>query len=291
MEQETMHCQTCGSANLVKNGIQKNRYCEKQKYICKECKTGFVYSNFKKAKFDVTLTAECIELWYRGLSTRQISDFLFKTRKIKVSHVTILTYLKKGVEQVRKFTDVLTPQLGRTWCVDETMVACRDQPHNKAWFWSMMDEQTRFLLAVKTSPTRTQKDCDELFAKALSVSGKQPKEITSDGLYAYVNSKKKYFRNAYHNRDFSFKKNPTNNLIESYHSGTVKQRLKPMRGFSKFNSSQILLDGLAIHHNYIRKHSSLNSTPAKKAEIGLPESCSWIDLLQLSDESKVKVIQ
>ena len=55
----------------------------------------------------------------------------------------------------------------------------------------------------------------------------------------------------------------SNNSVERLH-GTLKDRIKPMRGLKDEETVRTLLEGWVIHYNYVRKHQSLNGrTPAQ----------------------------
>ena len=69
-----------------------------------------------------------------------------------------------------------------------------------------------------------------------------------------------------------------NNRIERYHN-EIKARTKVMRGMQ---NPMGILDGIRIHHNFIREHQTLGTTPAKVAGIELPMEDGWGDLIQFS---------
>ena len=57
--------------------------------------------------------------------------------------------------------------------------------------------------------------------------------------------------------------------IERFH-GAVKERCKVMRGFSRYESASLIMDGWTVYYNYIRHHTALRgSTPAEAAGINI----------------------
>jgi putative methanogenesis marker protein 8 len=56
---------------------------------------------------------------------------------------------------------------------------------------------------------------------------------------------------------------------ERFHSA-VKERCKVMRGFSRYQSASLIMDGWTVYYNYIRHHTALGgSTPAEAAGINI----------------------
>lgn len=69
------------------------------------------------------------------------------------------------------------------------------------------------------------------------------------------------------------------NLIERW-NGTLKDRLKPMRGMDRSSTNfQVILDGFVFYYNYLRPHSALDGrTPAEAAKADYPYK-SWGDIV------------
>lgn len=282
-------CTNCNSENTVKCGKRKNQYHYVQIRYCKGCYTKFTVRQFKRIVHDSETVGEALELYFRGMSLRAISDFLLKQKNIKVSHSTILHYLRKGILQVKEFTDELVPQTGKVLLADETMINLQEAHRNKAWVWNIMDEDSRFILNNHVSFTRTQYHANTAMKTAANFTNGETEEVITDGLPHYSKAIKYAFKNAKHSAYLSIKLTPNNNVIERYH-GDFKARHKPMRKFSKIKSTQILMWGWQIYHNYIRPHGRFKgNTPANIARVGLPDQLSWRKLLELSQENKVLV--
>lgn len=58
----------------------------------------------------------------------------------------------------------------------------------------------------------------------------------------------------------------TNNVVERLH-GTLKDRVKVMRGLKSMETAKTLLDGYVINYNFCRGHQALGKTPAEASGI------------------------
>jgi hypothetical protein len=68
--------------------------------------------------------------------------------------------------------------------------------------------------------------------------------------------------------------------VERWH-GTLKDRLKPMRGMDKSETHQLVLEGFILNYNYLRPHEGLNGkTPAEVAKIYDFPYKSWLDVIK-----------
>jgi len=73
-----------------------------------------------------------------------------------------------------------------------------------------------------------------------------------------------------------------NQVVDRVH-GTLKDRLKPMRGFKNDESTSEWLDGYVVNYNFCRTHSAIGKTPAQAAGI---EMKGWKQLIQKSQAEK-----
>lgn len=148
------------------------------------------------------------------------------------------------------------------------------------WFWDIIDDKTRFLLASHMSLTRITRDARILVERAARRAGKTPKVIITDKLQAYLDGIELAF--GAETRHLPAKKLTTSDgtqIIERFH-GTLKARTKVMRGMKKRETARLIMDGWLVHYNFFRPHESLrDKTPAEKAGIKFPFK-NWLDVVR-----------
>jgi len=272
-----MNCKYCYSENVVKNGKVK----EKQVFKCKDCGKRFFKNNrFAKMRTDKNIIVAAINLYYDGLSLRKTQKNLKRLFGKKVSQVTILNWIRKYSILVKEYVKTLVPQLSGLWHEDETMLDCEGR---NVWFWEMIDEDTKFLVASHLSETRTLKDTIAIFKKGVEQSKVRPRAVFVDGSHAYKTAFNKVFwtmRKATR-PDFvqrvGVRTRETNNIVERLH-GTLKDRTRPMRGLKDFESTNAILEGYTVHYNFVREHQSLGKTPAQAARTNAPDN--WKGLIE-----------
>ena len=74
------------------------------------------------------------------------------------------------------------PQLSGLWHEDETMLQCEGR---SIWFWEMIDEDTKFMVASHISNTRTFEDTVAIFKKGAEQSKVRPRAVFVDGSFVY----------------------------------------------------------------------------------------------------------
>ena len=91
----SIRCPYCGNSKVIKYGSRKSRKGRVQRYLCKICKkyfserTSFSHMKRKKEIIDVTFSLYC-----NNISLRKISIYLEKKYNVKISHVTILKWIR-----------------------------------------------------------------------------------------------------------------------------------------------------------------------------------------------------
>jgi putative transposase len=273
-----MPCKYCGSEKIRKWGKAKGQ----QVFKCKDCGHRFFENgNFSKMRVEKNLVVAALNFYYDGLSLRKAQRNLEQIFREKVSQVTILNWLKKYGKLVKEYVATLTPQLSGLWHEDETMLSCEGR---NVWFWEMIDEDTRFLVASHLSGTRTLEDTIAVFKRGFEQSKVRPRVVFVDGSFVYETAFNRVFYTMRKDtrpelvQRVGIRARETNNLVERLH-GTLKDRTKPMRGLKSFESSKSLLEGYAIHYNFCRPHQSLNGkTPAQAARTQAPNT--WKGLIE-----------
>jgi len=273
-----MGCKYCGSEKIVKNGKVKG----KQVYKCKDCGHRFYLNdNFSKMQSKKHIIAAALNLYYDGLSLRKTQRNLEQLFGEHVSQVTILNWIKKYSKLVKEYVNKQEPVLSGLWHEDETMLKCEGR---NIWFWEMMDEDTKFMVASHISNTRTFEDTVAIFDKGLKQSKERPKAVFVDGCNAYKGAFNKVFYSRYKAervelvQRVGIRARETNNSVERLH-GTLKDRTRCMRGLHSYESTKLLLEGWSVHYNCVRPHQSIgNKTPAQAARMNVPNT--WKGLIE-----------
>ena len=280
-----MICKYCDSENVVKNGHVHG----KQFYLCKNCGHKFVEPKaYPKMRTKGRVVATAIDLYFEGLSARKVQVQLGKIFGVKVSQVAIWKWVKRYSKLVSEFVETLTPNLRGIYKVDETVIKCKGV---QKWFWEIIDEETKFLVASHLSGLRTVKDVVALFEKSMKVAKKKPFMVYCDGLPAYPKGFKKVFwtmKKATRPelvRKVGLQAVNSNNLVERLH-GTLKDRIKPMRGLKGEETVRIMLEGWVAHYNYVRKHQTLGKTPAQASGIDIEDN--WHILIKRAIKNRTE---
>ncbi len=273
-EPQPIKCKFCGSTDIMKYGIRNGI----QNYICKKCGRKFTA---KDAPVGMRTPTEQIgaslNMFYDGLSLSDIARHLGETYDNPVNSSTVYRWIIRYTSEAIRTLEPLKAMVGNTWVVDETVIKVGG---DNLWFWDVIDEDTRFLLASHLSKSRAIPDVMTVMHRARKRAGKSPRFIISDKLWAYVDGIERIFgADAKHIQSQGMTADININLIERFH-GTVKERTKVLRGFKTLESAELILDGFLIHYNFFRPHMTLrNKTPAEVAEIKAP--CrNWTDVVR-----------
>ena len=267
-----MQCKYCGSEKVVKNGKVKGE----QVYKCKDCgHRFFLNGSFSKMRNEKNMVVAALNFYYDGLSLRKAQRNLEQIFGERISQVTILNWIKKYSRLVKEYMVTQVPQLSGLWHEDETMIQCEGR---SIWFWEMIDEDTKFMVASHISGTRSLEDTIAIFQKGFDQSKVRPKAVFVDGSHVYSSAFNKVFWTMRKDtrpelvQRVGIKARETNNIVERLH-GTLKDRTKSMRGLKAFESTKLLLEGYAVHYNCVRPHQSLNGkTPAQAARMEVPSN-------------------
>jgi len=261
-------CKYCQSTQIVKHGKANG----KQRYLCKDCGHKFFEgSTFPRMRTESRIISSSIDMYFEGLSVRKIQTQIEKLYGVHVSQVTVMNWTMKYSVLVSRYVETLNPQLLGIYHVDETAIKCAGV---QKWFWKIIDEQTKFLVAGHLSASRTTEDAVRLFEKTIKVARRKPVSIYCDGLPAYVDGYNKVFYTMKKEgrpepiRRVGIRNIHNQNAVERLH-GTLKDRIKPTRGLKGEETVRTLLEGWVVHYNYVRKHQTLKMTPAQASGISM----------------------
>ncbi|KGG79396.1 integrase, partial [Caloranaerobacter azorensis H53214] len=215
-------------------------------------------TDFSKIRFPVYLIILVLRLYYLdGSSTRKISKHLMDSWNIKISHVTIASWVKKFAPMFKFISNKLLKTISfknsNKWHVDETVVFINGK---KYYLWVVIDSDTRMIVAYHLSPYRNSSEAFKVLNEAKNLGN--PKAIVTDRLPSYNIPVKVLFSSSEHIKVKSFKDDISNNLIESFFK-TFKDWYKSKKGFNSFNSANNLIFMFIFHYNFVRIHSSLDN--------------------------------
>jgi len=268
MENE-ITCKHCNSPAVVKFGTYKGV----QRYYCKVCKRKFKADDtLFHMKTPANQVSTALNLYYDGMSVKAIRRHLQQEHDNAPSTATIyewiLKYTQYATDSIKGYKP---PEVGDIWIADETVLKIDG---NNVWFWDIIDDKTRFLLASRISRSRTTRDAQMLMDRAIKTAGKTPKVVVTDKLKSYLDVN--YGKDAEHRQGSPFSIEDSTSLIERFH-GTLKARTKVMRGLQNLETAIEFTQGWLVHYNYLRPHEALNDrTPAEVAGVNYPYK-NWAD--------------
>ncbi len=279
----------CGSKNFKKDGVRRNKACEIQRYKCLDCGKWFCNNIGLRSKVSAKVITASLDLYFKGVSLRQIKQHLIQFYGVNITHVAIYKWIRKFGEVVQPYVDQMNPKdVSGVYHVDEMAVHVRKETNEKGhyqWLWNLMDNTTRFWISSKISQTRKVDDARAVFQDAKSKSPK-PLAIIHDGLHSYNEA----FEKEYHTmasprtrniRSVSVRHNGLNQKVERL-NGIFRDRERVMHGLDHAESAQKTIEAFRIHYNFVREHGSIKKTPAEEAGIKL-------DLGQNKIESLIKL--
>jgi len=267
-------CKYCQSENIRKYG----KYKDTQYYYCNDCRRKFSNPDaIPKMQYSTDKVADAINMYYEGMSLREVRRNFIQQYNDYISDVTVLNWVNRFSDLAVKESEKYKPNVGDIWIADETMI---DLDGKNIWLWDIIDAKTRFLISTHMSYTRTTKDAQQLMEQAYRRTGKIPRVIYTDKLRAYLDGIELTFgADTKHRQGGPFDVESNTNKIERFHS-TIKSRTKVMRGLHTLKSARKYLDGWLVHYNFFRPHMSLNDrTPASVASIKFPY-CNWKDIVE-----------
>ncbi|MCX8153616.1 MAG: IS6 family transposase [Candidatus Bathyarchaeota archaeon] len=273
-------CPNCNSRQIVKSGYRHNKSGLVQRYYCKSCKKSFRDPRgFKWSRYNPHIIATALDLYCRGLSLREVADHLKSTYKIAVSYGTIYMWIKRYVELVHKYTTSLTKRTYERWCADETVLRIKSRD---LLLWTLLDYESRLLIAHRISTTKNTKEAASLIKKGLQSTSSPPLELVSDGNPAYSKALKNAIKPS---TPIIHVVGPlagpiTNNRSERLNQ-TVKRRVRKAIHFNSKEGAESFMKAFEVFYNFIRPHQALeNYTPAEKA--GIMEKTSWHRLIKMA---------
>ncbi len=276
-------CKYCGSPNVVKFGTFEGV----QRYWCKECERKFADNDaLPKMKTPVNVISSALSCYYGGMPLDAIQRHLQQQYGTYYSEMGIYNWVTRFSQEAVNRVKDFQPITGDTWIADETVLKVGGK---NIWFFDVIDEKSRYLLASRLAPSRTIKDVALVMNEAKRKADKPPKRIITDKLAAYIDGIELVFgSDTEHIQSKPFVDVNSTNVIERFH-GTLKDRTKVVRGFKNMDTARLLTQAWLVHYNFFRPHMSLRDmTPAQKAGIRFPFR-NWKDVTEQPYEITARI--
>jgi transposase-like protein len=289
-------CEKCQSSDVVGNGKRYNKSGVIKRYLCKTCGHQFTGKDgFKRRRSEPEKIALALDLYFRGMSLRQIVEHFSQVYSLKISHQTIYRWIVHYSKLAAEWMDSQNPQVGKDWNMDETVININGNNH---YLWNIMDADTRFLMATHVSKGRGYDETRAPMKKVKTVTDVLPATIRTDGMHSYswaigkefghrgqkAENGRLVFINP-HKRVPSIRAAESNNIVERLH-GTEKSRTKVMRAFDQVNGASSLMDGWRVHYDMVREHQAIGMTPGEAAGMPKLEGFKWHELLLKATSEK-----
>jgi len=288
-------CEKCRSTVVVRTGVRRNKSGAVRRYLCRTCGASFCgKEGYLKRRSDPELIAKALDLYFRGVSLRQVASHFEQAYGLSVSPMTVYRWIVHYSRLAAEWMDRQGVKVGERWHVDETSVSIDG---NQRWVWNVLDAETRFLLATHVSKNRSMANTRVPLHKAKEVAGTLPSEVFTDGMSAYPEAVKKELGRlgirgeerptkkvhtgklySPHKRVPSIRAPESNNLVERLH-GSEKDRIKVMRGFDTLRGTSALMEGFRVNYNLVRDHLTLGMTPGEAAGIPQVGGFRWREII------------
>ncbi|EQD78665.1 Integrase catalytic region, partial [mine drainage metagenome] len=135
-------CERCRSADVVRDGVRKNKSGPVTRYVCRACGANFSgKEGYHKRRSNPEMIAKALDLYFRGVSFRQVADHFAQAYGLKVSPMTVYRWVTEYSRLAGEWLNAQGAKVGDKWNVDETMVSIDGDKH---WVWNVMDAETRF---------------------------------------------------------------------------------------------------------------------------------------------------
>jgi transposase-like protein len=213
---------------------------------------------FKGRHFDQEIIILCVR-WYLSfkLSSRDLVQMMAE-RGIVLAHTTILRWVQRYVPDFEKRWNRYALPVGDSWRVDETYLKIKGQ---WVYLYRAVDRQGRtvdFLLSKRRDIAAAKR----FFSRAVKLQG-APRVITLDGYAASHRAVAKLKAGGSLPRGVRVRSSKyLNNLIEQDHR-RIKQRLRPMLGFKRFERAAVTIRGIELAEKIKKQQFNLKPLAGK----------------------------
>ena len=203
---------------------------------------------FKGRHFDRQVIILCVR-WYLGykLSSRDLVEMMGE-RGIELAHTTILRWVQRYVPEFEKRWSRYARRVGGSWRCDETYIKV-----NGRWtyLYRAVDKRGR-TVDFRLSERRDVAAAKAFFRKSMKHHG-APRVITLDAYAASHRAVRELKADGKMPKRVRVRSSKfLNNGVEQDHR-RVKQRIRPMLGFKRFDTAAVTISGIELAAK-IRKH-------------------------------------
>jgi len=269
-----MECPRCQRSDyVVRYGWYRNNSGLIQRLKCNRCGCKFTDQTcFEKMKHNSRTIIIAVDLYFKGLSYRKISEHLNEMYEMNVTHVAVFNWVRKYLTLIGRYTSRTIAKVGRKWHCDEMQYRTAG---NRDYVWNMMDAKTRFLLACRLTKRRGKKEAKDAMTHAKKAASSTPRAFVTDGLTSYDQVAQELREEG--DRVQHVTRAGQNNPVERLNQ-TLRERSKTMR-LSSRKSVANFAHSYRTYYNYLRKHTALGRTPAQAAGIKMRRN-GWYGLIR-----------
>ncbi len=281
-------CPHCKEKSIKKDGLRTTEKRGKiQRYRCKLCNHRFVVDDgFYRMRNNENIITMSIDMYISNLSSRKMRNQLCRHLNTKISHMSILDWVRRYTLKVSKFVDKLGYNMGNSFYADETLIDCGGRDDR---FWCCIDWDTRLITGIHYSLSGNPIEAQKFLF--ISIQKGKPKFIQTDGGVFYPRAfRKLFYSNKIGGLTIEHKiQNASVTKIHNYRIETVfmkiKDRVDDFRGLKALWSAPILMNALIIQHNFIEAHTTLDEVPCNRAgqELNLGDN-RWLGLIRLASK-------
>lgn len=168
-------CKFCNSISVVRYGLTEKG---KQRFLCQKCKRTFVIADApERMHYSNDVIASALNLFYESSSLAKIQRQLQLSYGVKPDRSTIYHWIVRYSKKATRALNSVPIRTGSKWVADETMIKLKEKEGSKQWFWDIIDDKTRFLLASHLSEGRGTRDAQILMERAAKRADKIPEVV------------------------------------------------------------------------------------------------------------------
>ncbi|MGQ9691459.1 MAG: IS6 family transposase [Thermoproteota archaeon] len=266
-------CIYCGSNRVRPKAIRYNKSGPVRVFRCKDCGRRFSDTiTPEKGGAKAALAVIATDLYYKGISLRDLRSHLWQVYNVKVSASTLHRWIMKITVLLKKTFEAVKLEVGDKWLVDETIIKVEGEAK---YLWNIMDYETRTYLASLLTDGREARNALAAIKEAIKNAKKAPVAIVTDGLKSYQKALEILGVPVTHIGNAGIAKEENNNRIERLH-GIIKEWVNRRRGMKSHASE--LIEGYRNYYNLIRL--------ADTSDQNLPEKMKWVSVATHAKQEK-----